>query len=247
MTAISQLGPAEALSLERRLQRAIHRAPSLEAAAQEYARTVYMALSDSLVLLRVFAIVPWRELPAEDREFVRALSEAADMGAAISPDTPVLSLLGTMGTEPEWCERRRSVGHLGIPLISSEFVAGIPMISRLLKQIGVALDWIDRSDVAIVGKTFGIQSGVFYVADAATAVDSRGRKIIAAQPFVARHGVRTVFGVGGGYVGTPVYTTIIGFCRDAISPAQTEGFRGHIARFKAETEGLVKGGRIFSA
>ncbi|HLT34866.1 MAG TPA: hypothetical protein VK034_01240, partial [Enhygromyxa sp.] len=122
----------------------------------------------------------------------------------------------------------------------------IPMIARLLKQLGVELDWIDRKDTAIVGKTFGLQSGVFYVADATTAVDNNNRKIISAQEFVASYGIKTVFGVGGGYVGTPVFTAITSFCRDNIDEAQVERFRSHIDRFKAETDGLVKQGRIFS-
>lgn len=246
MTTIARLGKADALALERRFQRAIHRAPSLDTAAQRYAEAVYQALSDSIVLVRLFATVRFRELPARNQAFVLALGESAGAADAITDDTLVLSLLGTMGVESAWCDRRQSMNHVGIPLVSREFVAAIPMIARLLKQLGVELDWIDRKDTAIVGKTFGVQSGVFHVADAATAVDSRGRKIIAAQEFVARYGIETVFGVGGGYVGTPVYAAITCFCRDMVEQARAEQFRSHIDRFKAETLALVQSGRIFS-
>jgi hypothetical protein len=238
MTTIAQLGKPDALALERRFQRAIHRAPSLEVAAQRYVETVYTGLQDSIALLRLFATVRFRELPARNREFVRALGEATGAAHAITEDTLVLSLLGTMGAEPAWCDRHQSANHVGIPLVSREFVAAIPMIARLLKQLGVELDWIDRKDTAIVGKTFGVQSGVFYVADAATAVDSQKRKIIAAQDFVARYGIESVWGVGGGYVGTPVYAIITAFCRDHLDE--------HIDRFKAETLSLVQSGHIFA-
>ena len=246
MTTIANLSKAEALQLERRFQKKIHRAPSLEVAAQRYVESVYEALSDSLVLLRLFATVQFRDLPAPNQAFVRALADSTGAADAIDDDTLVLSLLGSMGVEPAWCDRRLSVNHVGIPLVSRAFVGEIPMIARLLKQLGVELDWIDRQDTAIVGKTFGLQSGVFHVADAATAVDSSNRKIIAAQEFVASHGVKTVYGVGGGYVATPVFTAITGFCRDPIDQSRVEWFRSHIDRFKAETDTLVKQGRIFS-
>jgi hypothetical protein len=246
MTTIAQLDKAAGLSLERRIQKAIHGATTLDAAAQEYTRIVYEALAESIVLIRLFATVPFRDLPERNKTFVRALGRSAQAESLITDDTLVLSLLGTMGTEPSWCDRRGSVNHVGIPLLSREFVTEIPMISRLLKQLGVDLDWIGREDTAIVGKTFGFQSGIFHVPDAATAVDSRNRKIIAAEEFVKSHGIKTVFGIGGGYVGTPVYATIIGFCRDSIDEAKVESFRAHIARFKAETEDLAKAGRIFA-
>jgi hypothetical protein len=246
MTTIAQLDKPGALALERRFQRAIHRAPTLEAAAQRYVETVYAELSDSIVLLRLFATVRFRELPDRNREFVRSLGEATGALHAITDDTLVLSLLGTMGVESAWCDRHQSVNHVGIPLLSREFVAAIPMIARLLKQLGVELDWIDRKDTAMVGKTFGVQSGVFYVADAATAVDSHNRKIIAAQEFVARYRVGSVWGVGGGYVGTPVYAIITAFCRDRFDAERVEGFRSHIDRFKAETVGVVQSNCIFA-
>lgn len=244
MTTIAQLDKRGLLQLEREFQRAINGSTSLEAAARVYTRLVYEALRESIVLLRVFATVPARDLPAANRAFVASLAEKA--GHQLHDDTLVLSLLATMGVEPAWCDRHRSMSHVGIPLVSGEFVTQIPMISRLLQQLGIELDWFERNDTAIVGRTFGFQSGVFYVEDATTAVDQQGRNIITAQEFVRNYGVRTVFGVGGGYVGTPVYTTIITFCRDHVEQSQAEEFRTHIDRFKAETEALARQGRIFA-
>jgi hypothetical protein len=241
---IAQLDKHGRLQLERQFQRAINGSTSLEAAAQSYTRLVYEALHESIVLLRVFATVPARALPAANRAFVARLAESA--GHQLADDTLVLSLLGTMGSEPAWCDRRRSANHIGIPLVSREFVTQIPMISRLLQQLGIELDWFNRQDTAIVGRTFGLQSGVFYVEDATDTVDREGRNIITAQEFVTRYGVRTVYGVGGGYVGTPVYTAIITFCRDHVDRARAEEFRTHIDRFKAETEALARQGRIFA-
>jgi hypothetical protein len=246
MTTISQLSKPDRLHLERRLQRAVHGSASLEAAAQHYTKTVYEALSGSLVLLRLFVTVPLRDLPDNNRTFVDTLSASAGASEQLTNNTLILSLLGTTGVEPAWCKRSESQGHVGIPLISQGFVAQIPMIARMLKQLGIDLEWIERKDTAIVGKTFGIQSGTFYVADAATAVDNQGRKIITARDFVTRYGIKTVYGIGGGYVGTPVYVTIIGFCRDLVEQDHVENLRGHIDRFKAETEQLAKQARFFA-
>lgn len=247
MATIAQLTDPDLLALERRMQLAVHGATSLAAAAQTYVQTVYAALSDSLVLLRVFATVPFGRLPAVNQAFVRQLAATVPSGdaARLGDETLVLSLLGSAGSEPDWCDPSRSRGHIGIPLLSVEFIDAIPMIARLLKQLGVELDWLGREDMAVVGKTFGFQSGVFHVPTAATAVDARGRKIISAQDFVSRYAIETVFGLGGGYVGTPVFVTIIGFCRDHLDAGRVEALRPHIDRFKAETVGLVADGRVF--
>ena len=83
----------------------------------------------------------------------------------------MLSLLGTSGVKPAWNDRRQSQGHVGIPMVSAAFIEAILMMSRLLKQLGVRLDWIASHDSQIITKVMGEMSGVFFVADAATEVD----------------------------------------------------------------------------
>lgn len=153
--------------------------------------------------------------------------------------------LGTGGDEPEWGDRRKSEGHIGIPLASADFIDQIPMMSRLLKQLGVSLDWIERGDTAIVGKSMGSMGGCFYVRDAATEIDAHGRKIITAQDFVERRHVKTVFGVGAGFMGSPVYLVTIAFCREELGPEHAERFMSHLGRMKVTTADLVKRERYF--
>ncbi len=64
----------------------------------------------------------------------------------------MLSLPGTHGQEADWNDRHKSTGHVDIPVISSASVGTIPMISRLLKELGVPLDWIDSHDSEIIKK-----------------------------------------------------------------------------------------------
>src|SRR5262245_7688192 len=122
------------------VERRIKLATSLEEAAQALAAALYTQFAESTILARVFITVPFAALPPLTQAFVRALPGAA---AALTEATPVLSLVGTQGQKPEWNDRRKSKQHRAIPLISVEFVDGIPMIARLLRELGVPLDWIE--------------------------------------------------------------------------------------------------------
>ena len=216
---------------------------SLEHAAQTLVRVLHEEFDDSVVLARTFLTIPFSALPAFNREFVEKLAETAGAGSALKPETAVLSLIGTHGQEDQWNDRRSSEGHVGIPLISAAFVESIPMISRLLKELGVPLSWVDTRDSDIV-ETLGGSAGLFFVENAAEATDSEGRKIIAAQEFVAKYGVRGVFGVAGPYFGDHMLVTVL-FCRDAFSRTDAERFTGLIDSFRAGTRELLENGKIF--
>jgi hypothetical protein len=116
---------------------------SCEAVAQKYADTLYNRFSQSIVLARIFAAVPFIELPDQNKRFINNLGTTAGISSLIKDQTPVLSLPGTAGANPQSNDRRRSVGHVGVPLASSHFIDSIPMMSRLLRQLGMYLAWID--------------------------------------------------------------------------------------------------------
>ena len=223
----------------------IARTEALEEAAQELARRLHESFSDSVALARVFVTVPFGKLPSENQEFVRRLARSAGRLDALHDDTPVLSLIGTHGWEEAWKDRRKSEGHVGIPLISAEFVGGIPMISRLLKEMGVPLEWIDTHDAGMMIETIGSAAGLFFVDDAGSATDGEGRKIIAAQDFVAKHSIQSVFGIGGAY-GSGQMIVIVAFCRDGFERQQAEEFLPVATLFKSRTASLVEAGHIFS-
>jgi hypothetical protein len=218
---------------------------TLEQAAQLLTDAIYEELGDSVVLARVFATVRFGELPEPNSAFVTDLAAANDIAPLINDDTLILSLLGTRGAKSEWNDRRTSEGHVGIPLASAAFVDKIPMISRLLKQVGLDLDWIDSRDADIVTKTLGDISGVFYVPDAAQAVDHQGRKIIPAQDFVEANDVKTVFGLAGGYPVGKMFVTAIVFCRETLDKAEAELFSPLIDAFTTNTASLASTGAIF--
>jgi histone H3/H4 len=218
----------------------------LEEAAQALTTTLHNRFRESVVLARVFVTVPFDELPATNRRLVRKLAASARAESELKATTPILSLIGTHGQEEAWNDRRKSKGHAGIPLISSSFVDSIPMISRLLKELGVPVDWGDSHDSEIIINTIGSVAGLFFVEKAATATDHQGRKIIAAQDFVSTHHVGSVFGTGGAYSRGDIIVIIV-FCRDVFSRSVAERFLALVNLFVSKTTSLVGCMRIFSA
>jgi hypothetical protein len=221
-------------TLEPRLQQS----KLLEEAAQALATALHTQFSESVVLARVYVTVPFDGLPPTNRAFVENLAESAGQATALKGTTPVLSLVGTHGQEAAWGDRRSSKGHKGIPLISAAFVGEIPMIARLLRELGVPLDWIDSHDARRIVTTIGSAAGLFFVEDAAEATDDRGRDVIPAQDFVSDHGVKSVFGMGSAYPGGEILVLVV-FCRDRIARTTSELFLPLADLFRGKTASLV--------
>ena len=223
----------------------VEQSKSLEDAAQELATELHNQFDESVVLVRVYVTAPFDNLPPTNKTFVQNLAESAGAESDLKATTPVLSLIGTYGQEEDWRDRRNSKGHVGIPLISSAFVGAIPMISRLLHELGVPMDWIDTHDTEMIIKTVGREAGLFYVENAAEATDHEGRKIIAAQDFVADYDVKSVFGIGGAYQQGQVFT-IVAFCRDLFPKDVAEHFVPLTNSFQGKTATFVETNKIFS-
>jgi hypothetical protein len=233
-------------ALEKRTEDELSSLQTLEEAAQRFCDILYTAFEESTVLVRVFATVPFAALPTTNRGFVERLVGTAAR-EVLGPKTPVLSLLGTRGVVPRWNSRHLSEGHVGIPLASADFVEAIPMIASLVKQLGLAIDRAQDVETAIVTQSLGKIAGVFYVDDAATAVDSKGRRVIAAGEFVQEHGVRTVFGFGGAYGLTGTFIVAVVFTRESVGRGQAERFMRLANQLKASTMKPVTRRHIFAS
>src|SRR5262245_10429521 len=232
-------------ALPRKLSQRLEGERCFDAAAQGVAELLYEELAESIVLTRVYVTVPWSELPAAEQAHVRSVVAGSADAASLGDGTRVLSLMGTRGIRPEWNDRRRSREHLAIPLLRTRFVEGIPMIARLMTQMGIGLEWIDRGDTAVFYRILGKVAGLFFVDEASSAVDDLGRRIIPAQDFVREHGVRTVFGFGGGYPDA-TFAALIVFCREPVARAQAERMMPCFNALKAGTAGAVGQRRFFT-
>jgi hypothetical protein len=146
----------------------------------------------------------------------------------------VISLLGTRGKNREWNDRNRSRDRLAIPLLSASFIKTVPMLTRFLSATGARIEWIEKQTSRILAKTFGQMAMVLYVDDAKKAETEDGFKILAAQDFVTTFNVKTVFGLGGGYLdGT--FVAILLFTNEHIEQQQVERFLPLVNTFKAVT------------
>jgi hypothetical protein len=112
-------------------------------------------------------------------------------GPSPTPEMKCLTLLATVGDEPAWCSVSGSRGHRAIPLPTADFVARIPMISRLVHQFGVDVHQVLRPDPAFLVDIGQQTFNVFHVAEA------KGSPYIPAQDFVSAHAIRSVLGFGG--------------------------------------------------
>ena len=223
----------------------VEQSKCLEEAAQELVSELHKQFNESVVLARVYVTAPFETLPSTNKAFVQKLTVSTGVESDLQAATPVLSLIGTYGQEEDWRDRRNSKGHVGIPLISSAFVSAIPMISRLLHELGVPMDWIDTHETEMIITTVGREAGLFYVENAAEATDHEGRKIIAAQDFVSDYDVKSVFGIGGAYAQGQVFT-IVAFCRDVFPRDVAEHFVPLTDSFQDRTATLVETNKIFS-
>lgn len=247
MTTIRDLQAPSADALWEALSPRIESCTRLQQAAQRLLDNVYGEFEEALVLARVFLTIPYEKLPKRNKEFARRLAESKGASPDFRVDTPVLSLIGTRGLEAGWNDIALSEEHVGIPLVSPEFVDAIPMVARLLKDLGVGAQLFhEPGDVASV-ETRGAASGFFHVPDARTSVDGRNRKIIVAQDFVQRYDVHTVFGVGGSYPNNPDNVIVaIFFTHEDVPREVVARFEPLLGQFKAATVGLVAQNSIFA-
>jgi hypothetical protein len=217
----------------------------LTGAAQRFA-SLFVETFPSVVLARVFVVVPFESLPAPEAEFAARLAERLGSRELLTPKTPVLSLLGSHGAELAWRARDRSSGHLAIPLLSKAMVEGAPMIAQLLSALKVDLARLDDGRPIYSRPMLGSTNQRFYVPSARSARDGRGNFVIPAQDFVARHNVETVFGMAGSYVDGMLIAAIL-FTTESLDSLTVDRFPSIISNFKMVTTDLVLARRIYGS
>lgn len=246
MALISTLTLEDMISLHDEIAESARRCSSLEEAAQAYMSILYENLSESIVLARIFATIPYMKLPEDIKGYVTNQVDLAGVSDKLKDTTLVLTLLGTRGADHFWDDRHNSRGHVGIPLVSRDFIDSMPMPVLLLRQLGIDLDWIDDDNANLILRTSGRLSGVFYVQDAGSEIDEKNRRIITSEDFVNQWKVKTVFGIGGSYLGsTTIFTTVI-FVRETLERDIVDRFMLQADKFKTATMGITYNGKIFS-
>ena len=220
------------------------RCGSLAESAQKFVEVLFEELEESAVLFRLFVTVPLAVLGERERSFATELAQARGFADELNDDTSVVCLLGTRGKQASWNDRHASARHLAIPLTSASFIQTIPMVSRLMSDMGTGLEWVDKQELRIVVKSFGRMARVLYVEDAATARTSDGFHIVPDQEFVAANGIKTIVGLGGAYLNRSIVLALL-FTNEIIRRRAVEKFMPLINTFKVATMKLVSDRRIF--
>ncbi len=166
-------------------------------------------------LVRCYKTHRYADLPEDLQQFA---------AAALAPlvpnaETSCLILLATAGEQPAWNSRHESHGHKAIPLASPEVIERAPMISQMLKELGVDVrSVVGRAPDMFAGSSQN-QYGVFFVANAV------GSPHIPDQEgFVVPFGIRSVIGFGGALSSGELFTVIL-FSKVAIGDDVAARFR----------------------
>jgi len=211
------------------IRRAAAGAPTLEDAARAIAAYLQASLWDTVLdrpaaaLVRLYRTVSFRLLEPELQEF----AASGLVRKKPWPEMKCLTLLGTAGVEPRWNSRHASTGHRAIPLPSADAIARLPMVSRLVSQLGIdPQELVDSEQGPLVENGGRPSTNVFHVGEAL------GSPFVPAQDdFVQPFGVSSVVGFGGQLGVGDLYAVIV-FSRIPISrpTADIMGYLGSDVR-----------------
>lgn len=219
-----------------RLRRAGGGTACFEEAADRVVRFLYEELGDAeggeraCLLVRFYKTHPYAELHPELQAFARGVG-----GDGLEAETRCLTLISTIGDEPSWCSRHQSMGHQAIPLPSPEAVERSPMISQLVRQLGIDIATVVRPAPAIIVDSHQHSYNVFHV------LEAQGSPFIPAQKeFVEAYGVRSVIGFGGLLPAGDLFAVIL-FARVPVSRETAEMFKPLALAAKLAVLSFAKG------
>ena len=171
--------------------------------------------TSSCALVRFFKTHRYDELTDELQQFASQLSGVE----RISPDTFCLTLLATVGDDPNWSIVEASQAHRAIPLHSEQILDQSPMISQLVHQFGIDASTVLRPHPDLLVDIEQTTFNVFHVANA------NGSPYVPAQEsFVIPHRIQSVLGFGGMLPSGELFAVIL-FSKVEIPRQTAEMFR----------------------
>ncbi|NEQ49003.1 MAG: hypothetical protein F6K11_02560 [Leptolyngbya sp. SIO3F4] len=197
-------------------------ADTIETVAQRSVRYLYDNLIDphtgqsACALVRFFKTHAYGKLPKELQIHAhKALEQADELSSAVK----CLTLLATVGTQPNWNDRRTSQGHQVIPLTSAKGVQQIPMMAQLIRSFGLEINSVVAPDPKLLIELERKTYNVFFIPQAA------GSKFIPGQTdFVNVYGIKSVLGFGGMLPSGNLFTIIL-FTKVPIPDATAQLFK----------------------
>ncbi len=221
---LRRLTVAEIILLGAAVTRGIWRADNLEEAAGILTARLRDTLWDpdsdrsAVVLARFYRTISFRDLEPGLQEFAASAGRMGPSGPP-EPDTKCLTLMGTVGDEPAWNSRHHSVSHRAIPLRSPEVVNRLPMVSRLISDLGMSVRALVAGRPSLEGLEHLEDGRVFHVQHA-----QRSPSIPDQDGFVTPYGVRSAIGFGGPLESGDLWAIVL-FTRVEITPSLARLFR----------------------
>ncbi|MGH7603637.1 MAG: hypothetical protein ACRENK_06520 [Gemmatimonadaceae bacterium] len=225
---LTKFSLGDMLKVSPKLRETTTTAPTLEAAAQRVCRFLYDELTDAegnrqCALVRCYKTHEFRSLQPELQEF----ASAHMTGALPSSTMKCLTLMATVGQAASWNSPQLSRDHRAIPLPSAEIVNKAPMISQLIKELGLELSNLFEPSPDVVRDLAGKRHGVFFVENAL------GSPYIPAQKeFVIRYGISSVLGFGGVLPNGDLFAVIL-FSTVPVTPESADRFKSLALDVKA--------------
>lgn len=179
---------------------------SMEQAAQNIVRDFYGMFrteegEPEFALVRVFRLTKFEELDPELQANCTIKSGQC------------LALMGTIGIEEAWCDRRQSQSRRAIPINQNMS----PMFKGVFRELGFS--WSDSTEDELVsGEALGAMGMIryFHVEDV-----SSSSYITDQEQFVEPYGIQSVVAVGSQFLSGSAFV-LIGFTTVPITQEQTE-------------------------
>jgi len=219
---LARLRFVDAVTVGQQLRQCNARSSRQDDAAQCVVEYLYDAFRDPVTnsphcaLVRCFQTHPYADLPEE----MQAVARQALGGREPVADLRCLALLGTRGIEERWDRVVASINHRVIPLADGQAVYGMPMVVRLLEQMGLEAGDIAGPRIKPRMEASKYRNfGVFHVEAALGS-----KHIPDQQTFVEQYGIRSVVGMGG-LLPSGAFFAVILFSRVVISAEVAALFR----------------------
>jgi len=246
MSRIASYSVEDVTALRSRVEDELKESGSFQQASQKFIDILYEELIASAVLFRIFATVELEKLQGKEKDFALELARTRGFDSELKPKTPVVALLGSRGKRPQWNHRLRSERHLAIPLTSASFIKTIPMVSRLMGDMGTGLAWVQKQERQMIVTSMGQMARVLYVRDALETRTGDGFDVIPDRSFVTENRVRTVLGLGGAYLNGTIVAAVL-FTNELVPQDRVEKLMPVMHGFKIATMKAVMQGKIFPA
>ena len=210
MSGPMNLQSAAVQELRRALSFAAVGQTSLEGTSQRIVELIYSALSgeqsgtSQLALARCFVTRPFSALSAIPD--LQGTAQELLGGEIPDPTHRCLLLMATRGVEPAWNTRTSSAGHKAIPLGSQLLMERTPMITELMRQLGIPREYYLNRGLLPPLSVPVRSAGCFYIPVAL------GSPFIPAQDrFVVPYGVRSVLGLGSTLGARDIFAVLLFF------------------------------------